>query len=90
MSEKKSITVTIENEFGLHARPAATIAKLAMKAKAAVWLSNGAETVDAASIIDILTLACVRGTEITLYIDDDGDENILEEIAGLIERGLEE
>ncbi len=90
LSEKKSITVTIQNELGLHARPAATIAKLAHKAKAGVWLSNGSETVDAASIIDILTLACVQGTEITLSIEDDEDEKILEEIAGLIASGLEE
>lgn len=88
--EKKSITVKIVNELGLHARPAATIAKLAQKARSGVWISSGSDTVDAASIIDILTLACVQGTEITLHIDDDGDEKILEEIAGLIEKGLEE
>ena len=78
------------NELGLHARPAAVIAKMAQEAKAGVWIVSGGETVDAASIIDILTLACVRGTEITLQIDDQDDIEILNGIAELIESGLEE
>ena len=78
------------NELGLHARPAAVIAKLAQQAKSGVRIKSGEETVDAASIIDILTLACVRGTEIVLEIDDREDMEILNDIAELIESGLED
>ncbi len=45
---------------------------------------------DAASIIDILTLACVRGTRITLQVENGDDVEILNDIAELIENGLED
>ena len=45
---------------------------------------------DAASIIDIITLACAKGSKITLKIDDQSDLDILNNIAKLIETGFGE
>ena len=69
--------VTITNAFGLHARAAAKIAKLVQSVKSKVWIIKEGEKADASSIIDILTLACEKGSKITLKIDDQSDLEIL-------------
>jgi phosphocarrier protein HPr len=82
--------VTIVNELGLHARPAAKIAQIARNASATVWVTRGPEQVDASSIIELLTLACEKGTTLTFTASDPADRHILEELVQLIESGFEE
>jgi len=82
--------VVIVNELGLHARSAAKIAALAQNSKAAVWVQKDAEKADASSIVDILTLACEKGSKITLTIEDKADRPILEDLVNLIETGFGE
>jgi phosphocarrier protein len=80
----------IVNELGLHARSAAKIAALAKNAAAGVWLIKGGQAADAASIIDLLSLACSKDTVITLKVDSPSDRAILDRIAALIENGFGE
>ena len=90
LSPELSREVVIVNELGLHARSAAKIAELAQNSKAAVWVKKDAEKADASSIVDILTLACEKGSKITLIIEDKADRPILEDMANLIESGFGE
>jgi phosphocarrier protein HPr len=82
--------VTIANELGLHARSAAKIAGLANRSKASVWIEKGDEKADASSIVDILTLACEKGTKITIRVENEADFNILDAITELVEGGFGE
>jgi phosphocarrier protein len=82
--------VNIQNELGLHARPAALIAAIAQKANSKVWMIRNEEKVDASSIIDILTLACLKGTEVTLQVEDPSDSDVLERIGNLFQSGFGE
>jgi phosphocarrier protein len=82
--------VVIVNELGLHARSAAKIAAIASHAESQVYISREGETVDAKSIIDMLTLACAKGMQITISIDSSRDAGILSEIAALVEDGFGE
>ena len=88
--QKKYKVVTIINELGLHARSAAKIAKIAGNSIAHVRLKKDEKIADAASIIDILTLACEKGTRITILIEDLADIDILNDIADLVESGFGE
>lgn len=88
--EKLSKKLVIINELGLHARSAAMIADLARQAKSKVWVAKEGTKANAASILDILTLACEKGTRIDISIEDKTDLNILEEIEKLVKRGFEE
>ncbi|MDM8524729.1 HPr family phosphocarrier protein [Desulfococcaceae bacterium HSG8] len=88
--EKFSKHVVIVNELGLHARSAARIAEIACGAQSDVWVIKDGEKVDAKSIIDMLTLACGKGTEIEIKIDKPSDIDILNRIADLIEDGFGE
>ena len=92
MAPQKNVyrDVVINNALGLHARSAAQIAKIVQKAKANVWIKRGPEKVDASSIMDILTLACEKGTTITIMIEDMSDIDILEAVAELVNSGFGE
>lgn len=78
------------NELGLHARAAAKVAKMAARAGSSVWLISEGRRVDATSVIDILTLACVKGSTIFFEVEDSTDLTLLEELADLVERGFGE
>jgi len=82
--------VIISNELGLHARSAARIAKLAQNGKSKIWIIKDSEAADASSVIDILTLACEKGSEITLKIEDPSDIKILNQLVQLVESGFGE
>lgn len=81
---------TVMNALGLHARPAAMIANLAIKAQSDVWLCKNGEQVDASSIIDILSLGCMKGSDVTLKIENPEDVKILNKIVNLFEKGFGE
>jgi phosphocarrier protein HPr len=80
-----SINVTITNPLGLHARSAAKIAKLVKKARSKVWIIKDKDKADASRIIDILSLAGIKDSKLTLLIDDPSDIDILNDLAHLIE-----
>ena len=88
--EEFSKDIFIINELGLHARSAARIAEMALHAKSNVWITKEEETVDAKSIIDMLTLACAKGSKITVAIESGSDIDILNNIVQLVEAGFGE
>ena len=90
MKPQMSRDVVIVNELGLHARSAAKIAQLAQQAAAYIWLEKDGEQADASSIIDLLALACPQGTKVTVAISDGRDNNILNALVDLIEKGFGE
>lgn len=85
-----SRNLRIINELGLHARAAAKIAKVVSSAIAGVWISRNGDTVDASSIIDILTLSCARDAQITISVEDPADIDILNAIEAMVENGFGE
>ncbi len=87
MLSRKTIIV---NELGLHARPAAIIAKIAREAEGTVRLIANERTVNAASMIDILTLSCSKNTEIEISITQKVDMKILKKIEEVIKSGFGE
>jgi phosphocarrier protein HPr len=88
--QKKYKVATIKNELGLHARSAALIARIAGNSAANVWLKKDDKKADASSIIDILTLACGKGTKITIIIENLADIDILDAIVDLVDSGFGE
>jgi phosphocarrier protein HPr len=81
--------VIVVNELGIHARSAAKIAELAQNAKSKVWVQKGDEKVDGKSIIDILTLACAKGSTIRIAIEDQSDRETFNKIIKLVRNGFE-
>ncbi|MBE8952531.1 MAG: HPr family phosphocarrier protein [Quinella sp. 1Q7] len=62
-------TTSIENKTGIHARPASVFVQTASKFKSKVQLKAKGKTVDAKSILMIMSMGLVKGTEITICAD---------------------
>ena len=71
---------------GLHARPASTFVQAVASTGARVSLTYVDRTVNAASILGVLSLGVPHGAVVTLESDDD---RVLEALAELIESDLE-
>lgn len=82
--------ITIINRLGLHARAAAKFVKLANRFKASVRIEKESTQIDGKSILGILTLAAVQGTEITLKIAGEDEKQAMRALVYLIENRFEE
>lgn len=78
------------NEFGIHARPAAVISKIAGTARHPVWIHYNTMKVDATSVIDVLTLCCARNSEVDIEIEAKEDINVLNSIVDFFNSGFGE
>lgn len=76
--------------MGLHARAAAKLATLARKSIAGIWIEKDGHKIDATSVMDILTLACPKGSKLRLTGDDPADSHLFKQIVALIADGFEE
>lgn len=82
-------SIIIENETGIHARPAAVIVKEASKYKSAVTIKKGDKSYNAKSIMSLMTMAAQKGEEITVLVDGEDETVALEGIINIIQNGLE-
>ena len=83
-------TVTVASSVGLHARPASLFAQAAAKAGVPVQLTSAAgKSVNAASILGVLSLGIGHGEEVTLSAEGDGAEAALDALAELLNTDLD-
>ncbi|MCL2562937.1 MAG: HPr family phosphocarrier protein [Oscillospiraceae bacterium] len=88
--------VTITNQTGLHARPAAAIVSLAGQFSSEITLSKldaAGEVVTSApakSVIFVLSMALTRGTMVEISAEGDDERTAVDALAGLIASGFEE
>jgi phosphocarrier protein len=82
--------ITIINRLGLHARAAAKFVKLANRFNASVKIEKDGVEIDGKSILGILTLAAVQGTEVLLTITGKDEKAAMKALVFLIENRFEE
>ena len=61
--------ITVQNEVGLHARPATYFIQKANEFKSGIWVEKEERRVNAKSLLGVLSLGIVKGTTITLIAD---------------------
>ena len=83
-------TVTVASSVGLHARPASLFAQAAAAAGVPVQLTSAAgKSVNAASILGVLSLGIGHGEEVTLSADGEGADAALDTLAELLNTDLD-
>ncbi|WP_033440705.1 HPr family phosphocarrier protein [Saccharothrix sp. NRRL B-16314] len=83
--------VTVASKVGLHARPAALLAKAAAGQSVTVTIrKDDGQPVEAASVLNLMTLGAMHGDEVVLAADGDGADAALEAIAEMIATDLDE
>jgi phosphocarrier protein len=78
-------TVTIENKTGIHARPASIFVQTATKFKSKVQIQAKGKTVDAKSILMIMSMGLVKGTEITIVADGPDEADAVKALKELVD-----
>jgi len=83
--EKIVHKIKVKNALGLHARPAAMIAKLLQGSKSQVSISYKQETVNARSIMSILMLAIKKNSQIVLTVEGEDAQETLDKLTEAFE-----
>ena len=84
----KKKNVVIENETGLHARPATELAKLAMKYKCTINLIVNGKLIDARSPLMIMSAGIKHKTELEIICDGENEDLALDDVKGFLENNI--
>ena len=80
----KSLSVTVINKLGMHARASAKFVGLASQFKCDVTLGRNGQQANGKSIMGIMMLAAGKGTRLDLHVDGDDEESALRALSELI------
>lgn len=76
--------VVVQNQVGLHARPATFFIQRANEFKAGIWIVNDERKANAKSLLGVLSLGITRGTKITIVADGSDQEEAVDSLVDLI------
>lgn len=77
--------VTVENQVGLHARPATFFIQKANEYKSSIWVEKEERRVNAKSLLGVLSLGIMKDTTVTLIADGSDEKEAVDALAELIE-----
>lgn len=86
----KSIETSIQQSFGLHARPATLLVQMAQKYKSDIKVSCGNKTVNGKSLIGMLNLGVVKDQKISICIEGEDEELAYNDLKNLIDNDFKE
>lgn len=82
--------VSIVNQLGLHARPAAEFVKVAARFGSGVIVRKDAMEVNGKSIMGMMMLAAEQGSQLTIVCDGEDAAAALDALEALIKSGFGE
>ena len=82
--------VTVENQVGLHARPATFFIQKANEFKSSIWVEKEERRVNAKSLLGVLSLGIMGGTSIRIIADGSDEEEAVEGLVDLVRSGFNE
>ena len=80
--------VVIQNQVGLHARPATFFIQKANEYKSSVWVEKDERKVNAKSLLGVLSLGIIGGTSIKIIADGSDEKEAIEGLIALVESGF--
>ena len=82
--------VTINNQVGLHARPATFFIQKANEFKSSIWVEKEERRVNAKSLLGVLSLGIIKGTQINILADGGDESEAVSALAELISSNFTE
>ena len=82
--------VVIQNQVGLHARPATFFIQKANEFKSSIWIEKDERRVNAKSLLGVLSLGIVKGTPMTIIADGVDESVAIATLAELVENEFSE
>lgn len=80
--------VKVQNQVGLHARPATFFIQKANEFKSSIWIEREERRVNAKSLLGVLSLGIVGGTDIKIIADGTDEQESVESLVKLVESGF--
>ncbi len=80
----------VNNQVGLHARPATFFIQKANEFKSSIWVEKDERRVNAKSLLGVLSLGIVKGTAINLIADGADEKEAVEALVDLISTNFSE
>lgn len=75
--------VMVQNQVGLHARPATFFIQKANEFKSSIWIEKEERRVNAKSLLGILSLGIVGGTAIRIIADGSDEQQAVDSLVEL-------
>ncbi len=82
--------VVINNQVGLHARPATFFIQKANEFKSSIWVEKEERRVNAKSLLGVLSLGIVKGTAVKIIADGADENEAIETLSALIDSDFSE
>jgi phosphocarrier protein HPr len=80
--------VLVQNQVGLHARPATFFIQKANEFKSSIWVEKEERRVNAKSLLGVLSLGIMGGTKIRIIAGGPDEEQSVEELVKLLNTGF--
>ncbi len=80
----------VQNQVGLHARPATFFIQKANEFKSSIWVEKDERRVNAKSLLGVLSLGIVGGTSIDIIADGSDEQEAVDSLVALVESGFAE
>lgn len=82
--------VMVQNQVGLHARPATFFIQKANEFKSSIWVEKEERRVNAKSLLGVLSLGIVGGTTIDIIADGSDEQEAVDSLVALVESAFAE
>ncbi len=82
--------VVVQNQVGLHARPATFFIQKANEYKSSIWVEKEERRVNAKSLLGVLSLGIIGGTTIRIIADGVDEEQAVKGLVDLVNSGFAE
>ena len=82
--------VLVQNQVGLHARPATSFIQKANEFKSSIWVEKEERRVNAKSLLGVLSLGIMGGTKIRIIAGGPDEEQPAVDLVKLVESGFAE
>ncbi|MEI6094823.1 MAG: HPr family phosphocarrier protein [Gammaproteobacteria bacterium] len=82
----RTITITIINKLGLHARASAKFVSTAARFQSQLEVTKDRQTINGKSIMGVMMLAAKQGSILTLQMNGPDEENMEEALVNLIQQ----
>jgi phosphocarrier protein len=80
--------VTVQNQVGLHARPATYFIQKANEFKSSIWVEKDERKVNAKSLLGVLSLGIMGDTNIRIIASGADEEKAVGDLVKLVESGF--
>ncbi len=82
--------IVVQNQVGLHARPATFFIQKANEFKSSVWIEKDERKVNAKSLLGVLSLGITKGTTVHIIADGSDENEAVDSLLALISSNFAE